>query len=470
MANAALDTTLFDRAAEFAIRAHCGTERRGKGFPYIIHPMEAAAIVATMTSDPELLSAAVLHDVVEDTDVTLEELRAAFGERVAFLVEQESDKFVEGISETDSWRARKQAAIDRLAEASLEAKMVALGDKLSNMRAIARDYDELGDGLWERFHAPGGRSDHEWHYRGLAQSLSELAGTHAFTEFVQLIAHVFGPPRPEPVDMADYEVSGDGYTAISYNHKGGKRMMKLYADFIPATVPEQELNMSWNIESLGLRIPRAFRMVTDGKRVGVEFERIQNKRSFARAISQEPQRLEEWAARFARECRTLHATRCDTARFQSVKAHFHGAIDASRDFGPDEKKRLHERLDAMPDADTCLHGDMHIGNIIEAEGKTYWIDLADFRYGAPEFDMGMLYFVCISNPDEGITQRLFHLSHAQMMRVWETFLREYFGPGADLAETERRIAPYAALYMIHFANREAMLPPWREHIEKTLLR
>lgn len=148
MANAALDTTLFDRAAEFAIRAHCGTERRGKGFPYIIHPMEAAAIVATMTSDPELLSAAVLHDVVEDTDVTLEELRAAFGERVAFLVEQESDKFVEGISETDSWRARKQAAIDRLAEASLEAKMVALGDKLSNMRAIARDYDELGDGLW----------------------------------------------------------------------------------------------------------------------------------------------------------------------------------------------------------------------------------------------------------------------------------------------------------------------------------
>ena len=61
MGNNHLDTTLFDRAVQFAVKAHAGTERRGKSFPYIIHPMEAASIVATMTSDQEMLSAAILH-------------------------------------------------------------------------------------------------------------------------------------------------------------------------------------------------------------------------------------------------------------------------------------------------------------------------------------------------------------------------------------------------------------------------
>lgn len=180
-----------DRAIEFAVKAHADSERRGKGFPYIIHPMEAAAIVATMTSDQELLAAAVLHDTVEDTSVTVEQLRSLFGDRVAELVEAESDVFVDGLSEEATWHDRKQAAIDRLAAAPHDAKMVALGDKLSNMRAIARDYEQQGDDLWKIFHAKD-RSDHEWHYRGLAASLSELEGTFAYREFVDLIDGVFG--------------------------------------------------------------------------------------------------------------------------------------------------------------------------------------------------------------------------------------------------------------------------------------
>ena len=190
MANKPLDTELLDRAIIFAVRAHAGTERRGKGFPYIVHPMEAMEIVATMTSDQELLAAAVLHDTVEDTPVTVEQIRAEFGPRIADLVASESDTFEEGVSEEDSWHARKQAAIDRLAKASHDAKIVALGDKLSNMRTIARDYSIKGDALWNLFHAKD-RRDHEWHYRGLAESLSELSDTFAYKEFVQLINQVF---------------------------------------------------------------------------------------------------------------------------------------------------------------------------------------------------------------------------------------------------------------------------------------
>ena len=190
MANKYMDSELLDKAIVFAVNAHHNTERRGKGFPYIVHPMEAMEIVATITPDQELLAAAALHDTIEDTDVTVEQIREAFGERVAELVHSESDQMPEGVSEEDSWHDRKKAAIDRLAAASHDAKIVAMGDKLSNMRAIWRDYQQKGDQLWQIFHVKN-KASHEWHYRGLAQSLSELSDTFAYQEFVRLIDEVF---------------------------------------------------------------------------------------------------------------------------------------------------------------------------------------------------------------------------------------------------------------------------------------
>lgn len=190
MANKYINTDLLDRAILFAVKAHHNTERRGKGFPYIVHPMEAVEIVATITPNQELLAAAALHDTIEDTDVTVEDIRREFGDRVAELVHAESDQFTEGVSEEDSWHDRKQAAIDRLRHASHDAKIVAMGDKLSNMRAIWRDYRTKGDDLWNIFHVKD-KASHEWHYRGLADSLSELSDTFAYQEFVKLIDEVF---------------------------------------------------------------------------------------------------------------------------------------------------------------------------------------------------------------------------------------------------------------------------------------
>lgn len=190
MANKYIDTTLLDKAIVFAVKAHANSERRGKGFPYIVHPMEAVEIVSTITPDQELLAAAALHDTVEDTDVTVEDIRAEFGDRIASLVASESDVMIEGKSESETWHQRKQAAIDRLANATYDAKIVAMGDKLSNMRAIYRDYCVKGDELWNIFHVKD-RKSHEWHYRGLAASLSALEDTFAYKEFCVLIDKVF---------------------------------------------------------------------------------------------------------------------------------------------------------------------------------------------------------------------------------------------------------------------------------------
>ena len=181
-----IDTNLLDRAIIFAVKAHEGIERRGKGFPYIVHPLEALAIVATMTSDQEILAAAVLHDVVEDTSYTIEDIRDMFGERVAKLVDTESDHPVEGMD----WRARKEDSLRRLAQASREEKMVALGDKLSNMRAIARDDYARGESFWDLFKIKD-KAVHAWRYRALAEALSSLSDTFAYNEFKYLIDKTF---------------------------------------------------------------------------------------------------------------------------------------------------------------------------------------------------------------------------------------------------------------------------------------
>ena len=186
--NNPLETSLFDKAVKFATEAHCGTERRGKGYPYIIHPMEAAAIVATMTNDQEMLAAAVLHDTVEDTDVTIEQIRELFGDRVAELVQHETAPLDDSLT----WREKKTAQLKQLAEAPRDSKIVALGDKFSNMSGIALDYRQMGDEVWKRFHAPNGKSDVEWYYRSLADAMSELSETLVYQEYVKLLKEVFG--------------------------------------------------------------------------------------------------------------------------------------------------------------------------------------------------------------------------------------------------------------------------------------
>lgn len=185
--NNPLDTNLFDKAVAFATKAHSGTERRGKAYPYIIHPMEAVSIVATLTNDPEMLAATMLHDVVEDTEVTLEQVREQFGDRVADLVQHETAP----LPDNALWRTRKEAQLAQLAMAPYDSKVVALGDKLSNMRALAADHKTLGDQLWKRFHAPNGKEDIAWYYHSLSEVLSDLSETLAYQEFKDIINKVF---------------------------------------------------------------------------------------------------------------------------------------------------------------------------------------------------------------------------------------------------------------------------------------
>ncbi len=182
--------TLLEKAITFAATAHKDQFRKGTSTPYVLHPIEAATIVATMSTDPEIIAAAALHDVIEDTDTTLEQVSELFGDRVAFFVASESENKREHLSAESTWKLRKQETLNHLKSAPIEIKMITLGDKLSNMRAIHRDHKTLGDRLWARFNQKD-KSEHHWYYQEIANCMPELKDYPAFQEYTELLEKVF---------------------------------------------------------------------------------------------------------------------------------------------------------------------------------------------------------------------------------------------------------------------------------------
>lgn len=182
-----------EEAVAFAARAHEGQKRKGTDMPYIVHPIEVAAICARLTDDQATIMAGVLHDVVEDTDATFEEIEAKFGIEVASIVAGESEDKLASLPPSSTWRQRKQATIDHIrAAGSMGELIVCLADKLSNMRSIRHDYAVLGKELWSRFNMDDPRQ-HAWYYQSLADALNpRLGDTLEWRELEELIREVFG--------------------------------------------------------------------------------------------------------------------------------------------------------------------------------------------------------------------------------------------------------------------------------------
>ena len=154
----------FLRAFAFAAEKHSGQTRKASNIPYIAHLMGVASLVLEAGGDEDLAIAALLHDVVEDCGGApmLKQVRRRFGQRVAKVVDGCTD------ANTDPeppWRARKRTYIRHLKTADADTRLVSAADKLTNLRAILRDYRALGESVWSRFN--GGREGTLWYYRTL---------------------------------------------------------------------------------------------------------------------------------------------------------------------------------------------------------------------------------------------------------------------------------------------------------------
>ena len=183
---------LVSEAIVFAVKAHDGMRRKKSEAPYILHPMEAAVIVGTMSYDQELIAAAALHDVVEDAYITIEEVEEKFGARVRQLVGAETEDKRPDVPPAETWRIRKEESLAVLKNTDdIGVLMVWIGDKLANMRAIYRDWKVEGDAMWQRFNQKDVK-EQAWYYRSIVELTERISYTSAWIEYKALTEIVFG--------------------------------------------------------------------------------------------------------------------------------------------------------------------------------------------------------------------------------------------------------------------------------------
>jgi (p)ppGpp synthase/HD superfamily hydrolase len=176
------------KAIEFATRAHSGDYRKGTRIPYITHPLNVAKILIALECPEHIVAAGILHDTLEDTRVTFEEIKESFGSEVADLVGAVSEP-----NKSDhTWENRKAHTLKRLKTASPEVLLISLADKLDNITAIREDFERIGDKVWERFRRPKDRQ--QWYYEALAEIFplrlndgKAAALVHAYKKEVNLV-------------------------------------------------------------------------------------------------------------------------------------------------------------------------------------------------------------------------------------------------------------------------------------------
>lgn len=181
---------VFEDALRFAIEVHSGVMRKSEAIPFILHPLEVATIAATMTTDREVLAAAVLHDVVEDTSHTIDEIEGRFGSRVARLVISETEDKRRDLPPSETWRVRKEESLAALESAPRDVKIIWLADKLSNMRSFHNTKMARGSEMWKDFNQTD-PFQHAWYYQRIVELTADLAGETAWQEYNELVHIVF---------------------------------------------------------------------------------------------------------------------------------------------------------------------------------------------------------------------------------------------------------------------------------------
>ena len=182
--------------------------------------------------------------------------------------------------------------------------------------------------------------------------------------------------------------------------------------------------------------------------------------------------LQQVAAKGEKLFAELHAKQADTTRLQSYKQRIANFYH-EKDMVPEEyKQRVLLFLDTVPDTPRCLHGDLHIGNIITDGQRDLWIDLGEFAYGVPEWDLALLWTMCHNMPGDRV-ELIFHITHDTMQAHWDIFFPAYLGTNAPQAihEATQRLLPYYAAkvpYIFHMVFNRPMPDAALQNIGKYL--
>lgn len=178
-------------AITLASTLHDGQIRKMETVPYILHPMEVATIIGSMTDDEDVIIAGLLHDAVEDTNFEAQEIKERFGNRVAELVASETENKRKTLEPKSTWKIRKQESLEVLKNTTdRDIKILWLSDKLANMRVMYRSWCKLGEKMFDAFHQKN-ISEQKWYYESVAEYTYELKDTHAHKEYVEYMKKIF---------------------------------------------------------------------------------------------------------------------------------------------------------------------------------------------------------------------------------------------------------------------------------------
>ncbi len=464
---------ILEEAIIYATIMHQGKVRKFRGNPFILHPIEVAQILSTMTGDDEVITAGILHDIVEDTDGTLEEIEKRFGKRAAELVDSVSEKEYPGEERSATWKRRKEESLLVLKNSQdIGVQMLWLADKLANIRSIAGMYSERGDAVWQMLH----QSDPDmqrWYYQSVAENVElQLNKTAAFKELIKHINFIW--PGTFVAEKARYrkykEVSVDGCPLIG---RGAKGEVYRYDDELVIKVfnrnntyrdVEREIALSRKAFILGIPTAISFGIVSVGNRYGAMYELVELK-TLSQIMAESAGKTAYCARQMAELAHTIHSIEVteddgfpDAA--ETLRAYVSGGIEYE-----DETLavRCRELIATLPAVHTLIHGDFHTGNVFLQRGEPLIIDMDRVSMGHPLADIAGLYYyyVVLGEEEPSVVENFMGFSYQTAQRFYELFLQAYLETedANRLRDVTEKAAFLCYLRMIRKIHKKSALSP-----------
>lgn len=245
------------------------------------------------------------------------------------------------------------------------------------------------------------------------------------------------------IDLNDWTLFSARKNSDNYISRDGKWLLKASSKERKFDIEEmkREQATTENALAMGIVTPRVGEIVQmpDGN-AGLIYEYIEGKKSYSRMLSETPEKAEEYMKKFAAEARKFHSTKADKDRLPPFEQIIEGSLNNSDIYSEQEKYTILNKIERLPKAETCLHGDMQFSNIIEAAGKSYFIDLELMSYGHPYYDLGFLWFV-VDKSTEELSKRVFHADIKTFYSWWKMYAQAYFDSD-DIEAIEHEIKPY----------------------------
>lgn len=428
---------MLEEAIIYATIMHQGKVRKFGDKPFILHPLEVAQILSTMTDDKEVITAGILHDVVEDTDGTLDEIQKRFGKRVADLVSSESENAYPGEERSASWKQRKDETLVTLKNSTdIGVRMLWLADKLANIRSLAGMYSECGEEMWQRFH----QSDPElqcWYYRTIAEQLElSLNKTGAFKEYIKHINFIWpGTFDSDKTRFRKYkEVSIDGCELLGRGAKGDvyrydeELVIKVFNENNTYHDVEKEIAQARKAFIMGIPTAISFGIVSVGSRYGAMFEMVDSD-TVSRCIARAPGQVDTYAEIMAELALTIHGiTVSEDEDFPDVMERMSDYINNGIAC---EDKALADKcsglLGDLTASNTLVHGDFHTGNVFMQKGEPLLIDMDRVSIGHPIAEISDLYYfyVILGEDDPSVVEKFMGFSYDTSVQFFNCFLKHY---------------------------------------------